>query len=214
MRIETDAKCVVFVSKIKQDIEDIYGKSASQGRKQVYYSALLVQGQGKAAMKRVTSEIKEEPAITEIPGEEEDTDLLSAVAATKGFESVNENEYICILFDLMLYRYPELTKRVFALLVSFFTRKRTLVEGLQQQHILESSKSIQAMEKIREMHASLKVAHAELSFWLPNNKANGIEMKVKVAAIFETFTDMCIMKPKENEPTEADPNSDGEELKT
>lgn len=80
-------------------------------------------------MKKVTSEIVEDPNISETPHEDEDTALLSAVAATKGFEK-DANEYICILFDLMLYRYPELTKRVFALLVSFFTRKRTLIEGL------------------------------------------------------------------------------------
>lgn len=107
-------------------------------------------------MKKVTQEIVEDPPITDTPNEEEDTDLLSAVAATKGFEKVSENEYICILFDLMLYRYPELTKRVFALLVSYFTRKRTLIEGLAQQHILESQKSVKAMNEIRKKHLELK----------------------------------------------------------
>ena len=67
-----------------------------------------------------------------------------------------EKEYICILFDLMLYQYPELTKRVFALLVSFFTRKRTLMEGLMKTQILESTKSIHTMNRIKKWSSELK----------------------------------------------------------
>ena len=93
MRIETDARCVVLVSKIKQDIEDLHGRSASRKNQKTtkYYPVLLVAGEGKAQMKKVLIDItkgviNEDPPITELPPEEEDMDLLSALAATKGFE--------------------------------------------------------------------------------------------------------------------------------
>ena len=115
----------------------------------------------------------EDPAITEPVREQEDTELLSSISATKGFEQVNENEYICILFDLMLYRYPDLTRRVFALMVSFFTRKRTLIAGLLQSKILESSKSIQTMNKIKNLHKDLNEYQSEMQFWIMNLKSSG-----------------------------------------
>jgi hypothetical protein len=66
MYIETDAKCTVFVAKIKQDIEDLHGKSANEkGRKSVLYTSLRVQGQGKAAVRKVAAMTVEDAAITE-----------------------------------------------------------------------------------------------------------------------------------------------------
>jgi hypothetical protein len=134
----------------------------------------------------------EDPAITEPVREQEDTELLSSISATKGFEQVNENEYICILFDLMLYRYPDLTRRVFALMVSFFTRKRTLIAGLLQSKILESSKSIQTMNKIKNLHKDLSEYQSEMQFWIMNLKSSGQESKQKVSQIFETYADLCV----------------------
>lgn len=38
----------------------------------------------------------------------EDLELLATVAAVKGYESINEQQYVCVLFDLLLYRFTEL----------------------------------------------------------------------------------------------------------
>ena len=48
----------------------------------------------------------------------------------KGFESEIGDIYICVLFDLMLYKYPELNMTAFDLLIRYFNRKATLLEGL------------------------------------------------------------------------------------
>lgn len=59
----------------------------------------------------------------------------------KGYEAFNEQQYVCVLFDLMLYRYTELQSKAFAMLVNYFTRKRIMIECLNSTQILESSKS-------------------------------------------------------------------------
>lgn len=56
--------------------------------------------------------------------------MICAIAEFKNFESNNGDVYVCMLFDLMLYRYPELVKKVFKLLIMYFTRQRTVLEGL------------------------------------------------------------------------------------
>jgi hypothetical protein len=48
----------------------------------------------------------------------------------KNFESRNTDVYICVLFDLLLYKYPVLSKGVFELLVRLFARKRIILESL------------------------------------------------------------------------------------
>ena len=56
--------------------------------------------------------------------------MFESLVKTKGFESQNESNYICILFDLLLYRYPALSKLVFELLMIYFLRTRTVTAGL------------------------------------------------------------------------------------
>lgn len=46
----------------------------------------------------------------------------------KGFEAEIGDIYLCILFDLMLYKYPELNETAFELLVRYFNRKASLLE--------------------------------------------------------------------------------------
>jgi len=94
---------------------------------------------------------------------------------TKGFESVNESEYICILFDLMLYRSAELTKRVFSLLVYYFTRKRTLIEAMETMKILETAKSIHTMSRIKKLNIDLQKLKKEMMFWIMKNSGTGLE---------------------------------------
>lgn len=66
----------------------------------------------------------------------------------KGFESGTGDVYICILFDLMLYKYPELNQVAFELLVRYFNRKASLLESLCNIQILESQKSIEILHKV------------------------------------------------------------------
>ena len=54
---------------------------------------------------------------------------------------MNPDEYVCMLFDLMLYRYPELSKRVFQLIVLYFTRLSNMLETLTRIQMLENSRS-------------------------------------------------------------------------
>lgn len=53
-----------------------------------------------------------------------------SLSQAKGFEKVSENQYICILFDLMLYKYAELKKAVFELLIGYFLRRKTVMMAL------------------------------------------------------------------------------------
>ena len=61
-----------------------------------------------------------------------------------------------MLFDLLLYKYPQLAKGVFELLVRLFARKRTLLENLLQVKMLENPKSIKTMKRVQRMHSELK----------------------------------------------------------
>ena len=48
----------------------------------------------------------------------------------KGFEQEIGEIYICILFDLMLYKYNDLNYSAFELLIKFFNRKASMLECL------------------------------------------------------------------------------------
>lgn len=76
-------------------------------------------------------------------------EFLDIVASMKGFEQEIGEIYICILFDLMLYKYPELNQTAFELLIKFFNRKSSLLESLSNIQILESKKSIEVLNKVK-----------------------------------------------------------------
>jgi hypothetical protein len=63
---------------------------------------------------------------------------------------------VCVLFDLMLYRYTDLQAKAFAMLVNYFTRKRIMIECLSSTQILESSKSTYILNEIKKSHMALK----------------------------------------------------------
>lgn len=84
----------------------------------------------------------------------------------------------------MLYRSPELTKRVFALLVSYFTRKRTLIEAMTSMKILETAKSIQTMNRIKRLNIDLTKLKKEMQFWIMKNTGTGLEQKELCTSIF------------------------------
>jgi len=93
----------------------------------------------------------------------------------------------------MLYKYPDLTKRVFALLVMYFTRTRTLIEGLTNIQLLESSRSIQTLNNIKRMHLKLKNYQTDTVFWMQKNNTVSKKAKNEVTDIFKAFTNYCII---------------------
>jgi hypothetical protein len=62
--------------------------------------------------------------------EQSNVEFLNTVASMKGFEQEIGEVYVCILFDLMLYKFNELNYTAFELLVRFFNRKASLLECL------------------------------------------------------------------------------------
>lgn len=55
--------------------------------------------------KNQVAPVEDKPVIS---SEAQDLELLSEISLVKGFESYEEQKYICVLFDLMLYRYSEI----------------------------------------------------------------------------------------------------------
>ena len=84
-------------------------------------------------------------------------EFLDTVASMKGFENEIGDIYICILFDLMLYKYPELNQTAFELLIRYFNRKSSLLECLSNIQILESKKSIDILNKVKVYQTQLKI---------------------------------------------------------
>lgn len=80
--------------------------------------------------------------------EHESVEFLTDLARSFNFEAENQDAYICVLFDLLLYKYPQLAKGVFELLVRLFARKRTLLENLLQVKMLENPRSIKTLKKV------------------------------------------------------------------
>jgi hypothetical protein len=93
-------------------------------------------------------------------------DFLDTVASMKGFESEIGDIYICILFDLMLYNYPELNYSAFELLIRFFNRKASLLDCLTNIQILESKKSIDVLNKVKMYKGQLQVLQQEAELFM------------------------------------------------
>ena len=77
----------------------------------------------------------------------------------------------------MLYRYPDLTKRVFALLCKYFLRKRTALDTIENIQVLESQKSTTMLQEIKEIAKDLKNKQSDAQFWM--QKLNSAGNKVK-----------------------------------
>ena len=121
--------------------------------------------------------------------------FLETIALSYNFEAQNQDAYICVLFDLLLYKYPQLAKGVFELLVRLFTRKRTILENLIRIQMLENPRSIKVLTQFTKYHKELKHKMADADQWL--NKTNEMTKKIKlrVTAIFRFFTGICEEKP-------------------
>ena len=108
---------------------------------------------------------------------EKNAELFDAICKYKGFESVIGDKYVCILFDLLLYRYPELSRRVYSLLVRYFLRKRSNVEALSRVQLLESKASIAALEKVKMNFHELTKLKNETTLWITANNEYGTQAK-------------------------------------
>lgn len=86
----------------------------------------------------------------------DDLELLAQIASVKGYEAVNEQQYVCVLFDLLLYRHTDLQMKAFQMLVNYFIRNRIMIECLTQTQILESSNSVKTLSEIKASHKALK----------------------------------------------------------
>ena len=122
------------------------------------------------------------------------TRFFDVVTDCKGFEAEDSNQYICILFDLLLYRYPELSKRVYGLIMNFFLRKRIMIQALSNIQVLESNESRDTLREVKRCHAELNKLKNDTKLWLMSENDYGTESKQKVTQIFATFEKLCIIE--------------------
>jgi hypothetical protein len=98
-RMETDAKCTVIMGKLKHQVYENEQKIKNDPHLATLNQSMMKSGRA--------------PLNTNDNEDQENIELIEAIATFYNFESVNTDEYVCMLFDLMLYRYPQLAKRVF-----------------------------------------------------------------------------------------------------
>lgn len=104
--------------------DEIRRNEQAEGRKATSFFQSI-----KMSLSKVNVENKAKVTLKQVNSQ--NIDFLQEMASSTNFESHNPEAYICVLFDLLLYKYPVLSKGVFELLVRLFTRKRTLLESLQ-----------------------------------------------------------------------------------
>eukprot|EP00347_Sterkiella_histriomuscorum_P021853 403332539 len=119
-------------------------------------------------------------------------DFLNEVASLRGFEEEIEDVYICMLFDLLLYKYPELNQTAFELLVRYFTRRRTMLECLNNVQILESKHSIEVLNKVKIYQSELKLYIQEAEEWMNKKEKNATHARCRVKEIFKYITHFCV----------------------
>ena len=109
----------------------------------------------------------------------------------KGFEGEIGDVYICILFDLMLYNYPELNNAAFELIIRYFNRKATLLECLSNVQILQSTKSIDILNKVKVYKQQLQIQVKEADYYMTGNEKAGKENKNRVAELMSFLAAYC-----------------------
>lgn len=117
--------------------------------------------------------------------------MICAIAEFKNFESYKSDEYVCMLFDLMLYRYPDLVKRVFQLLIMYFTRQRTVLEGLVSIQLLEGAHGQKILTSIREESKVLQEHKLHWNYWLEKNNDAGNLVRDTVQQSFAMLAGYC-----------------------
>lgn len=151
----------------------------------------------------------EEPAkLSSKQLESQNIEFLEQIAGAYNFEADGQDAYICVLFDLLLYKYPLLAKGVFELLVRLFTRKRTLLETLLQIQMLENPKSIQVLGKVKTYHAELRRLIEDADQWLNKSNSQSKRAKRRVTEIFTFYAQICRAEPDEEEKAGETPQLD------
>lgn len=162
-QLEVDGKAQVFLSKFKNEMDmiilkkqmyfaDFGEEKKEENQKETKKTGFLSSfrfGRGK-----VNNENTERITLKQV--ENQNIEFLEQIAHSYNFESHNQDSYICVLFDLLLYKYPLLAKGVFELLVRLFTRKRTLLENLMKIQMLENPRSIQVLNQVKKYYSELK----------------------------------------------------------
>ena len=139
--------------------------------------------------------------------------FFDEIALSTNFESEGRDAYICVLFDLLLYKYPELAKGVFELLVRLFTRKRTLLENLMRIQMLENPNSVKVLSKVKKFYSELMRFKQDADQWLNKTNKNSNKAKYEVTRIFKYFTESCEEEAKKSEDEEEDTIMDIEKNK-
>ena len=117
--------------------------------------------------------------------------FLDTVASMKGFESEIGDIYVCILFDLILYKYPELNYTAFELLIRFFNRKSQLLQSMANIQILESKKQIDILNKVIVYQTQLKIFQSEAEIFMNESDKSSREQKLRIAEIFQFLGRYC-----------------------
>ena len=117
----------------------------------------------------------------------------------RGFEGEIGDVYICILFDLLLYQYPELNQAAFSLLIRFFNRKATLLEAINQVHVLETTKSIEILTRVHEYEELLKTYQGNAEKFMNGDDKESRETKIRIGEIFSFLTRYCTQHERSHE---------------
>lgn len=206
-QLETDGKAQIFLSKFKADQDALFLQRqmqaaapqrapAAQKAEQPKKKSGFLQS-FKLSLGKVDAE---EPAkLSSKQVESQNIEFLEQIAGCYNFEADGQDAYICVLFDLLLYKYPLLAKGVFELLVRLFTRKRTLLETLLQIQMLENPRSIQVLGKVKSYHAELKRLIEDADQWLNKSNSQSKKAKRRVTEIFSFYAQICRAEPAEDE---------------
>lgn len=123
--------------------------------------------------------------------EQRNIEFLEDISGSFNFEADDQDAYICVLFDLLLYKYPSLAKGVFELLVRLFTRKRTLLESLMNIQMLENPRSIWILGKVKKYSTEMKKLIEDAEHWLNKTNKQSKNIKYRATQIFKFFTQIC-----------------------
>lgn len=97
-----------------------------------------------------------------------------------------------MLFDLMLYRYPQLAQKVFQLLTMYFMRQGTVVDNLLDTQLLGEARSKAVLQDIIESKDKLLILKGSWGFWGQKNDETGGRNRKEVGDILsrlETYVD-------------------------
>jgi len=164
-QFEIDGKVEIFLSMFKSDLEAILLHQALKTVNSSSKSKNSEESGKEENKKKGIFSCFKIPSLTHRPKpksnflinmEAKHIQFLDEISQATNFESEDQDAYICVLFDLHLYKYPVLAKGVFELLVRLFTRKRTLLENLMKIQMLENPKSVKILEKTKKYYTELR----------------------------------------------------------